>query len=89
MLPTNAADAIFWIAAVSCLIAQGAILRSVLAARTARAAVADAPRPRHAVEIAWAVVPAVALALVLLATWRTLHPTPAAATVVAPAGASA
>ena len=88
MLPTNAADAIFWIAAVSCLIAQGAILRSVLAARTGRGA-ADAPRARQSVEIAWAVVPAVALALVLAATWRTLHPTPVAPAPAAPVGASA
>ena len=68
MINPNLADAIFWVAVAACLIAQVAILRSVLVTRGGSVA-------RRAAEIAWAVAPAVALALVLAATWRTLHPT--------------
>jgi heme/copper-type cytochrome/quinol oxidase subunit 2 len=67
MISPILADAIFWIAVAACLVAQVAILRSVVVTRSGSAA-------RRATEIAWAVAPAVALALVLAATWRTLHP---------------
>jgi heme/copper-type cytochrome/quinol oxidase subunit 2 len=56
------AVALFWIAALVCAIAHVAILRSVLRARH-----------RRATEIAWAVLPAAALAVVFLMTWRTMH----------------
>ena len=69
------ADAVFWIAVVCCVAAQAALLRSQLAAPV-RAAAGHAPA-RRATEIVWAVVPALALALVLAWTWRTLHPRPA------------
>ena len=79
MSPT-VADAIFWIAVVACAVAQVAILRSVLGARQpelpADARVAPA---RRSVELAWAVIPAVALGGVLALTWRTLHPAGASA----------
>ncbi len=70
------ADAIFWVGVVSCAVAQIAILRSVLRTRRARETGEShaVPRPRFAVEVAWAVVPAIALALLLVATWRTMHP---------------
>ncbi|CAA9357611.1 MAG: hypothetical protein AVDCRST_MAG11-3905 [uncultured Gemmatimonadaceae bacterium] len=72
------ADAIFWVAAVCCAIAQWVILRGTLAAPLAPGS--EAPGRRRA-EVVWAVVPAVALALVLGATWRALHPPrPAAGT---------
>jgi len=80
-------DAIFWIAVASCALAQVAIVRSVLrmrgsAAGTAHGSSPMLPRTRPAIEIAWVVVPALALALVLARTWRTMHapslvPTPA------------
>jgi heme/copper-type cytochrome/quinol oxidase subunit 2 len=70
------ADAIFWVAALACVVAQGAIVRSVLVARAPTLpAEARIVQPRRAVEVAWTLVPAVALALVLALTWRTLHPT--------------
>lgn len=72
----NVADAVFWIAVVACVVAQVAITRSVLVARQpelpAGARVAPA---RRSAELAWALLPAVALAAVLALTWRTLHPT--------------
>lgn len=52
--------ALFWTAAIACAVAQLAIFRSVFAHRT----------DRSAGEILWAVLPAIALALVLAYTWR-------------------
>ena len=80
-MPPSLADAIFWVAAVCCAIAQWIILRGTLAAPVAEGASAAQRRA----EVVWAVVPAVALALVLAATWRALHPpsTPAPVAVAA------
>ena len=66
-------EAIFWIAAVVCIIAGLAILRSTL--RVSRAATElvpgaepTLPRGRPAVEIMWAILPAVVLLIVLVVT---------------------
>jgi hypothetical protein len=68
------ADAFFWIAGASCTIAQCAILRSVIASPVRPA---DAsPRPskvRRVAEIAWAVLPGLALIVVFTFTWRAMH----------------
>ena len=63
---------IFWLASATCLVAQIAILRSVL--RTSPSKLRTHPRARAAIEIAWVVLPALALASVLAITWRTIHP---------------
>ena len=73
-MPPVLSDAIFWVAVVCCLVAELFILRSVFAMRDAGAREGALPRVRRPMEMVWAVVPAVALALVLAATWRTLHP---------------
>lgn len=62
----TARAALFWIAAACCVIAQLAVLRSVVSGRAAGAA---AVRPRRAAEVVWAVLPAIGLAVVLYATW--------------------
>jgi len=54
---------VFWAAVAACAVAQVAIVRSVVAS----------PR-RRASEIAWAVLPAVALVALLFVTWRRLRP---------------
>ena len=59
---------VFAVCVAACLVAHVAIFRSVLRARGV-ATDPGVPRPRLLVEIAWALVPAVALALVLTATW--------------------
>lgn len=59
---------VFAACAAACVVAHVAILRSVVRARTA-ASDPGVPRPRLFVEIAWALVPAIALAFVLTATW--------------------
>ena len=74
------ADAIFWVAVVTCAVAQIAILRATFAARAGYAA-SPAQRPATRVEeVAWAVLPALALAGVLALTWRALHAAPGTAT---------
>jgi heme/copper-type cytochrome/quinol oxidase subunit 2 len=65
-------DALFWIAVGCCVIAQSAILYSVLRASPVRRS-ASQPMSSRAIEIAWAVMPGVALAFVLLYTWRAMR----------------
>ena len=64
---------IFWIAVVLCVIAELAILRSMLRGSRAGAVSAPAPetsvpRGRPIVEMVWAIIPAVALVVVLILT---------------------
>ncbi|HEU4643859.1 MAG TPA: hypothetical protein VFS44_15525 [Gemmatimonadaceae bacterium] len=70
------ADLIFWLAVLCCVVAQAAIVRAALKppARGVGDAGTEVPRPRRPIEIAWTVLPAVALALVLIATWHAMHP---------------
>ena len=76
---SSPADAIFWIAVACCAIAQVAIIRSVVIGQSRalrNAGQAEAPRAsvgRRAVELAWAVLPGIALAFVFLYTWRAMH----------------
>ena len=67
-------DAIFWIAVACCVVAQAAIVRSSLVS-PAKAPGSDEPTSvaRRALEVCWAVVPGIALALLFLATWRAMH----------------
>ena len=83
-MPSALDDAIFWVSVVICAVAQGAILRSVFgasaeAAPAAPAAPAGVPRPRRVVEIVWAIVPPIALAVLFAFTWRAIHPVSGAA----------
>jgi heme/copper-type cytochrome/quinol oxidase subunit 2 len=66
------AEAIFWIAALACVVAEIAILRSTYAAR--RVEKSDmVPSSSRSGEIIWAVIPAVMLAFLLTATWRRIE----------------
>lgn len=67
------ADAIFWIAVACCSVAQLAILHSVFIS-PARVANRETSLGRRIAEIAWAVLPGAALALVLVGTWHAMHP---------------
>ncbi|HEY6829168.1 MAG TPA: hypothetical protein VI259_20045 [Gemmatimonadaceae bacterium] len=66
--------AIFWLAALSSAAAQVMILRSAIVS-TPRPAPADRPWPtlRRALEIAWAGLPGIALAVLFVFTWRAMH----------------
>jgi heme/copper-type cytochrome/quinol oxidase subunit 2 len=73
-------DAIFWIAVGCCAIAQSAILYSVLRvspARRSSSQTTSASQPlssmARVVEIAWAILPGVALVFVLRYTWQAMR----------------
>ena len=87
-MPLSLANAIFWVAAALCLVAEIAIVRSALVARGAPAGAV--PGARRPIEVLWTLLPAIALALVLGATWRAMRQHWAAepAPVSAPATAS-
>jgi heme/copper-type cytochrome/quinol oxidase subunit 2 len=59
---------VFVVAAAACAVAHIAIVASVIRRRSG---VVDAgvPKPRALVEVLWALVPALALAFLLTATW--------------------
>jgi heme/copper-type cytochrome/quinol oxidase subunit 2 len=59
---------VFLLCATACVVGHFAILASVVRRRSA---VVDSgvPRPRTGMEILWALVPAIALAILLTATW--------------------
>jgi len=67
------ADAIFWVAVACCAVAQLAIVRSALVSPTRVPDNQPTSALRRAAEIAWAVLPGIALAFVLLFTWRAMH----------------
>jgi hypothetical protein len=62
------ADAIFWVAVAACSIAQVAIVRSVLISPTG-----STSSGRRAGELAWAILPGVALVALFFYTWRAMH----------------
>ena len=66
------ADALFWIAVACCCIAQVAIIRSI--AISSPAGSSASPRANRGLELLWAVLPGLALAVVLVFTWRAMHP---------------
>jgi heme/copper-type cytochrome/quinol oxidase subunit 2 len=66
------AEGIFWIAVLACVVAQIAILRSTYAARKVERS-ALVPAASRAGEIVWAVVPVVALSVLLVATWQRIQ----------------
>jgi heme/copper-type cytochrome/quinol oxidase subunit 2 len=66
------AETIFWIAAVGCLVAEIAILRSTFAARRATKSEL-VPAASRTGELVWAFLPAVALSVVLVVTWQRIE----------------
>ena len=63
---------LFWVAAAACALAELAIVRAALATHSRRAPAEGVPQPSRIGEIIWVVIPALALAVVLWATWRAL-----------------
>jgi len=76
-MPFRLVDAIFWVAVACCAIAQLAIIRSVIISPSQVADASDSAAPasssRRAIEIAWAVLPGVALVFVFFYTWRAMR----------------
>lgn len=83
-MTASVAAALFWLSVVCCVVAEIAIVRSTLRlsrrhGEPAGAALAGAPRlphPRRALELVWVILPALALAAVLGATWRAVSAPP-------------
>lgn len=67
------ATGLFWTSVACCLVAQGLIIRSVRGARHVPVPSAGVPRHRGAIELLWAVVPALGLVLLLAFTWRAIQ----------------
>ncbi len=67
------ADGLFWLSVVCCALAQLFILRSVGASRHAPDGATQLPRQRGVMEMVWAVLPAVGLAVLLVFTWRAVR----------------
>ena len=68
------ADGLFWSSVACCAFAQYFIIRSVAGHRHPAEPSANMPKQRGPLEILWAVAPAVALAILLVFTWRAMHP---------------
>ena len=69
------ADGLFWLSVACCATAQFFIIRSVRGTRYVPEPTAHAPSSGHKMEIVWAVLPAVALVVLLFFTWRAMHAT--------------
>ena len=75
------ADALFWVAVTAALIAHTFILRSTI--RGMRTTAAQGLPFR---EWIWAVLPALALIVLFVWTWRTMHPSSVSALIAATPG---
>jgi heme/copper-type cytochrome/quinol oxidase subunit 2 len=71
---TLLADGLFWVSVAFCLIAQLFIIRSARGAQYVPSPTAGLPRSRAMLELFWAVLPAVGLVVLLVFTWRAIHP---------------
>jgi heme/copper-type cytochrome/quinol oxidase subunit 2 len=77
-MPSLFANGLFWMSVACCAVAQIFIIRSVRGARYVPEPTATVPRSRHAVEMLWAVLPAVGLVVLLAFTWRAIQSNSAA-----------
>jgi hypothetical protein len=72
-MPLSFAFGLFWLSVACCAIAQFFIIRSVRGSRHVPEPSVNVPRSRIGVELLWAVLPAVGLAVLLLFTWRAVR----------------
>jgi hypothetical protein len=72
-MPLSLPSLLFWSSAACCLIAQVLIVRSVLRVQTLPEPRPELPRSRSGVELFWALLPAVALGVLFLFTWRAIE----------------
>ena len=61
---------LFWLSVACCAVAQIFIIRSVQQGRTRVEAPVVASRSRYGVELAWAILPGLALVVLFAFTWR-------------------
>ena len=67
------ADGLFWLSVACCALAQFFIIRSVAASHDAPEGTTRLSGQRGVVEMMWAVLPAVGLAVLLVFTWRAVQ----------------
>lgn len=67
------AEPVFWAALAICVVAEVAILRSAFMPHPDTAESASLPHSERGLEMIWAIVPAIVLAILLAATWRAVH----------------
>jgi heme/copper-type cytochrome/quinol oxidase subunit 2 len=67
------ADAIFWIAVACCSVAQLAIIRSAIVSPARVPGSEPTSATRRIGEIAWAMLPGVALAVLFAFTWQAMR----------------
>ncbi len=65
--------ALFWVSVVACVVAQYFIVRAVVRAVPAETGSPDVPSPNKAMEIAWAILPALLMLAVFVGAWRHMH----------------
>jgi heme/copper-type cytochrome/quinol oxidase subunit 2 len=67
-------SALFWISVACCAIAQVALILSAIRAPMAGSPQSASMRmPSRANEVAWTIIPAIGLAVLLVFTWRATH----------------
>ena len=69
------ADGLFWLSVACCAIAQFYIIRSVRGSQHVPEPTATVPHSRGGMEMMWAVLPAIGLAVLLFFTWRAIRAT--------------
>ena len=72
-MPLSLPVLLFWSSAACCLVAQVSIVRSVLRVRALPEPQPELPRSRGGVELFWALLPAVALGVLFVFTWRAIE----------------
>ena len=66
--------ALFWVAVIICIVGELAILRSLFTPRrSSEESQPPIPHSPRGAEIMWGVIPAIALTLLLAATWRAIR----------------
>lgn len=76
VLPEGVAVVLFVVAAIACLVAQFFIIRAVVRVVPSVTGSPHVPAPRRAMEIAWAILPAVLIIAVFVGAWRLMSPAP-------------
>lgn len=67
------AEPVFWVAAIICIVAEIAILRSSFAPHPGTPESASLPHSQRGIEMIWAILPAIGLVILLAATWRAVN----------------
>ena len=72
-MPPFLATGLFWVSVACCAVAQLFIIRSIRGARHLAQPAPTVPRSRGAVEMLWAVLPAIGLGVLLFYTWHAVR----------------